>query len=72
MDPGSTLDDVDVSTDHFDHVHFGDQINHLLIGVTLFQHLDSHGSGLALTEQISCIGFHYLQMYVNVERRICK
>ena len=36
------IDYVDVPPNHFHHVHLRDKVNHLLVRVALFQHLDCY------------------------------
>ena len=36
------VDDVDMLSNHLHHVHFGDQIDHVVVSVALLEHLDGH------------------------------
>ena len=55
------VDDVLVAADHLHHVHLGDEVDHLLVGVALLQHLDRHRRRLAAVHDVHGLGAHDLR-----------
>ena len=50
------VDDVVVAADHLHHVHLGDEVDHLLVGVALLQHLHRHSRRLAAVHDVHGLG----------------
>ena len=58
------VDDVDVLADHLHHVHLRDEVDHVVVGVALLQHLDGHDAAAASgADHARNFRFHHLQIF---------
>ena len=54
------VDDVNVAPDDLHHVHLGDQVDHLGVGVALLEHLDRHNGAFAGSTKTERVSLHHL------------